>query len=218
MKLRLESRHFVALLLLLSALALALTIGSELGWGRRVSLTLPQPKPQKNMAATAPLHPEFALPPLEQTYTEVLARPLFVPTRSLPPPASAESPQSAMRKGQFILVGVILTKEKNIALLREIANGKVLRVEQGKEINGMLLEKLEQEKITLRQGDDSEEVMLKIQPVQRPAQAAPAPAPGAPGAPPAQPGTPVAAPVATPIPPSMQEFIARRRAPHGLPR
>jgi len=212
MKLRLESRYATTALLLLSALLLALAIAAELGWGRSANPQLPQPEPGKSGGAALPLQPEFTLPPLEQTYTEVLARPLFVPTRRLSPPTLADVPQSVMRKGQFILLGVILTKDKNIALLREIANGKTLRAEQGKEINGMLLEKLEPEKITLKQGDDYEEVILKIKPMQSlPQHPAPVGTPA-----PAQPGATATAPAATATS-AMQEFIAKRRAARGLP-
>ena len=222
MKLRLESYYLITMLLL--ALLLALTIGIELDWGPRISL--PMPMPQKTKVAALPLQREFGLPPLEQNYTEMLARPFFVPTRRPPPPVPIDAPQSAMRKGQFYLVGVILDKGKNIAILQEITNGKVSRVEQGKEINGMQLEKLEPEKITFKQGEDREEVVLKFkflpkiqhlpQPV--PAGTAVAPVqsnmlpPGMTGVP-VQPGTPAV--VKEPYDP--QAEIARRRAIRGLP-
>jgi type II secretory pathway component PulC len=67
-----------------------------------------------------------------------------------------------MRKGQFILDGIIITKDKNIALLREEITRKVIRVELGQEINGMLIEKLDRDRITLKQGDEREELVLKI--------------------------------------------------------
>jgi len=67
-----------------------------------------------------------------------------------------------MRKDQFILDGIIITKDKNIALLREVATRKMVRVELGQEINGMQIEKLERDKITFKQGDEREELLLKI--------------------------------------------------------
>lgn len=206
MKLRIESRH-LTIALLLSAALLALAIMT--GLGRHASMPLPQPKPDKTGVGALSLRQEFTLPPLEQTYTEVLERPLFVPTRRLPPPAPVDAPQSAMRKGQFILLGVILTKDTKIAMLREIANNKVWRVEQGKEINGMLLEKLESDKITLKQGDDREEVVLKIKPMQSPPQPAATSNPNVP----AQADAPAAASGSS----AMEQLIAQRRAAHGLP-
>lgn len=210
MKLRYDRRYLIAILLVLAAVSLMAVIGTEIGWGQRISLPTPVSKPQQTKVALAPLQPEFSLPPLEQTYTEVLVRPLFVPSRR-PPPVPPPPPPvvPAMRKGQFVLVGVILTKEKNIALLREIANGKISRVEQGKEINGILVASMEKEKVILKQWDDKEELVMKIQPMPKmpTAQAGP---PGMPG----QPGVPTAVPTAAP---GAKDVIAQRRAMRGLP-
>lgn len=189
MKLPFEPRHFTNLLLLVMILLLIWTIGTELGWGNRINMLLPQPKPQKNRPVVLPLQPEFVLLPLDQFYTEILARPLFVSsrrplppkfvprqrsplsasTRRPPPPLSppplpvpVEPPKPTMHKGQFILDGIIITKDKNIALLREVTTRKMVRVELGQEINGMQIEKLERDKITFKQGDEREELVLKI--------------------------------------------------------
>lgn len=239
MKLPFEPRHFTTIILLALILLLTGTIGTELGWGNRVNLLMPPPKPQKVRTAVLTLQPEFALRSLDKSYTEILARPLFVSSRHpLPPkfvpsqrsassastrrppplpspplvPVAIEPPKPTMRKGQFILDGIIITKDKNIALLREVATRKMVRVELGQEINGMQVEKLDRDKITFKQGDESEEVILKIKTASGPS--------GKPGSPraPAQlaapaaplPGAPVAAPeqnVGNP-----QSVFERRRA------
>ena len=199
MKLRVDLKHLASALLAVPALLLALTIGSEIGWGARVRLPTPQPNLHKsNLLLPAP-QPEFVLPPLDQSFVATLERPLLTPTRRPspppPPPVVPPPPKPTMRKGQFVLMGVILTKDKNVALLREIANGKVLRVEQGKEINGILVAAMEKEKVTLTQWDDREELMLKIQPGQKfpsPSQV------GMPGQPPIAGQVPVAGQVAVP--------------------
>ncbi len=54
--------------------------------------------------------------------------------------------------------------ESGYVLLKEIETGKTRRVEQGKTINGLLLEKIEQERVTLTQYDDAEEITMKVQP------------------------------------------------------
>ena len=84
-------------------------------------------------------------------------------------PVPIVPPKPTMRKGQFILDGIIITKDKNIALLREVATRKMVRAELGQEINGMQIEKLDRDKITFKQGDEHEEVILKIKTVTRPA-------------------------------------------------
>ena len=212
MKRHLQLRNLPTALLLLLALLLLVTIGIEIDWGRRIISPLPQPKPQETKLALAPLHPEFGLPPLEPTYAGVLERPLFVPTRRPPPPPPpAVPPKPAMKKGQFVLVGVIFTKDKKVALLREIASGKVSRVEQGKEINGILVASMEREKVILKQWDDQEEIVLKIQPMPKILPTTPPLLPMAPR----QPGAPAATPPGAPI--GAQDIVSQRRALRGLP-
>lgn len=210
-----DTRFLKPLPLFMPALLLALTIGAEIEWGDRVRLPLPQPRPQNSRGALAPLQPEFNLPPLEQNYNDMLLLPVFVPTRRPPPSLQIEPLKPAMRKGQFMLVGSILTDQKNVALLREIATNKMLRVEQGKEINGVQLEKVEKRTVTLKQGDDREELVMKIPPMQKPLQM-PNPVPvSMPGAP-SQASLPP--PVMQPINPQAdpQGLIAARRAAHGV--
>ncbi|MFZ1811306.1 MAG: hypothetical protein WAU04_09025, partial [Candidatus Nitrotoga sp.] len=98
MKSPFEPRHFTTILLLVLIGLLIGTIGSELGWGNRINVPLPQPKLQKNRPAVLQLQPEFALLPLERSYTEILARPLFVSSRRPLPPKFVprqHSPSSA---------------------------------------------------------------------------------------------------------------------------
>ncbi|MEO6422060.1 MAG: hypothetical protein ABIR84_05120 [Candidatus Nitrotoga sp.] len=217
MKMPFEPRRLTTILLLALIFLLIWTIGTELGWGKNVKAPLPQPRLQKNRPVLIPLQPEFELLPLVQSYTEILARPLFVSNRRplpikrersplsgssrrstssssspasqpSPPalPTPAEPPKPTMRKGQFILDGIIITKNKNIALLREVATRKMVRVELGEEINGMQIEKLDPDKITFKQGDEREELILKIKTGSTP--------PGRPGIPsaPAQHNAPTA--------------------------
>ncbi|MDQ3268291.1 MAG: hypothetical protein M3P47_06175 [Pseudomonadota bacterium] len=116
-----------------------------------------------------------------------------------------------MRKGQFILDGIIITKDKNIALLREVTTRKMVRVELGQEINGMQIEKLDRDKITFKQGDEREEVILKIKTVLGPGKSGSPRAPEQLAAPAASlPGVPGAAPVQNVGDP--QSVFERRRA------
>lgn len=238
MKLLFEPRHFTTLILLALILLLTGTIGTELGWGNRVNLPMPPPKKPKIRPAVLTLQPEFALWSLDKSYTEILARPLFVSSRRpLPPkfvpsqrsassastrhpppppspppvPVAIEPPKPTMRKGQFILDGIIITKDKNIALLREVATRKMVRVELGQEINGMQIEKLDRDKITFKQGDEREEVILKIKTVSGPGKSGSPRAPAQLAAPAVSlPGAPVAAPEQNVGDP--QSVFERRRA------
>jgi hypothetical protein len=121
------------------------------------------------------------LPPIpavnpEQEYAETGARPLFTPTRR-PAPVLAQANAGTMAKGQFILTGVISAGGMKIALLREKSSGRVVRVEQGKDVNGLTVAQIEPEQVTLAQGGDQEVVPLLVT-----KGAAPAPIPAVPGA------------------------------------
>jgi hypothetical protein len=163
------------------------------------------------------LLPAIAAVNPDQEYRETGERPLFIPTRR-PAPALAQTSSVNMAKGQFLLTGVMSAGGMKIALLREKSSGRVVRVEQGKDVNGITVAQIDPEQVTLTQGGDKEVVPLLVSkgappppvapvaaagagPFAPAAEAAPSPAPGAnpaarppvagaqPG--PAQPGTPV---------------------------
>lgn len=211
-------------------LALAGALGMELDWGRRIRLPIPAPKPAPAARADYSVQPEFALLPLEQGFVETTARPVFTPVRRPPPPpAPPEPPKPTMKKGQFVLLGALITKEKNVALLREVATGKATRVEQGKEIKDITVANVLPEKVILTQYDDTEELELKIQPMsnhavtprampkqpEQPEQQSGQVAPSAPADSPATPASGVPGAAAGSIDP--QSRINRRRAARGLP-
>jgi len=157
------------------------------------------------------------LPPMpvvnpDVEYAETAARPLFIATRR-PAPAQAQAAAApAMNKGQFTLTGVTIAGDTKIALLREKSSGRVVRVEQGKEVNGITVARIEPEKVTLTQGGDEEVVSMLVAkgasqpgvpPVPMASGAGPfAPASVAPpGVNPAARASPAGVPVAAPAPP-----------------
>lgn len=158
--------------------ALVVAIGTA--WQHDERLRHPVP----GLPAAAPvetvLHPEFRLPARDKAFDATLERPLFVPTRSKAPPVPPPPPPPppTMKKGQFQLLGTIITDEVRIAVVREITSGKERQVHQGYIINGLQLETVEPHRIVFSQYDDREEVRLKIQPSPRPAAAQAAGQPG----------------------------------------
>lgn len=204
----------------LAHLALAGVIGLELGWGQRLSSTLHEPETLPGARADYTVQPAFTLPALQQGFSETTARPVFTPGRNPPPPAAATT-ASAMRKGQFVLLGSLITDDKKIAMLLEIATKKAVRVEQGAKIGGLTLSEVHPEKVVLTQGGDTEELTLKIQPAGKlPAAPKPAPAPPATAQPAQQSTAPPASPPAAAPPASGNDpksLINRRRAARGLP-
>lgn len=154
--------------------------------------------------------PEFDLPDAETGFPELLSRPIFSVSRR--PSASAnQGVAGAMKRGQFVLVGVLITPNQHSALLRDVETNKTETVAMGAQIRGLTLGEVEPNKVVLRLGAESEELTLKVQagPPQPPApggqgQAVPAAAPA-----------PVSPPVTTP--PGATRSTATRPAAAPLP-
>ena len=156
-------RHRRWLAWVVPTLVLLLIIGVESDWGRAF---LPTPRLP---AATAPkpintaLAPEYQLPGGIEAYGETVNRPLLAPSRrQAPPPPAASPPKPTIVRGQFALMGTTVTKEKSVALLREVSSGKFMRVSKGEVVNGMTVDTIEPNKVTLRLAEDTDEVPLKI--------------------------------------------------------
>jgi type II secretory pathway component PulC len=99
-----------------------------------------------------------------------------------------------MQKGQFQLLGTIITDEMRVAIVKEISSGKERQIVQGFTINGLQLEMVEADRIVFTQYEDREEIRLKIQrsaaPVAKPVSApVSAPQGGQPAKPQAAPAT-----------------------------
>lgn len=127
---------------------------------RPVKLDLPQPTaadPQDVAAYDWPA--AFVLGPMASEFGETRNRPLFSPSRRLVP----VTPVAAMQRGQFQLLGALITPEKRIAMLREIRVNRVFRLEQGGQVNGMVLSDVQPEKVVFTYQGETEEVVLKVQ-------------------------------------------------------
>jgi len=184
-------RHPVALVLAAIAIFLAAVVVIEAATGLGHWKTPAAAGSKSAPTAEAKLTPPMSMTLAEQAYPETANRPLFTPTRRPAPAAPVAG--GAMPKGTLTLQGVIGVGGLQVALLREKSNGKMHRVEKGKEINGMTLAGVDRDRVTLTQGGDSEVLTLVVQ--KGPTVAAAAP--GAPGAPPAAP-----APAAGPFGPA----------------
>jgi hypothetical protein len=212
---------------------LVATIGIETGFGTRLNPSIPAVPGKPAKPFEARLLPPFDAPNPEQAYPEMAARPLFVPLRR-PAPTPEAAPKETMKRGQFILQGVTTAGDTRIALLKEKATGRIVRVEKGHEVNGMRLAEVKPESVTLEQGKEQEVLPLQVV---KPPPAAIAPAgpfgagaqagvfgggaanpalrpPAAPPAPPAQHANPQppTMPQATAAPLTPEELLARRRA------
>ncbi len=145
-----------------AAVLLLVVIGVETGFGSRLRPAIPQEASKKAPAPEAKLLPPMVAMVPEQAYPETTARPLFTPTRRPAPPDNSPS-RPAFNPGQFVLQGVIVVGEARTALLKEKTSGKIHRVESGKELNGITVERIEPTEVTLAMGDQREKVALVVQ-------------------------------------------------------
>ena len=164
-----QRRPLIAVLGFLGAVLVGL-IALESGVGARLGMAPTAVPPQRAVLHEANLLPPVAPIVPEQAYAQVTERPLFTPTRRPAPPEPVGG-KPTFNRGQFVLQGVIVVGDGRTALLREVTSGRIHRVERGKEVNGIKVEKIEPTEVTLAQGGETETVALGVQ---RPIAGAPA--------------------------------------------
>jgi type II secretory pathway component PulC len=155
-------RNPLAAALSVLAIALATVIAFEAEYGSSLASVLAPGASRRAVPADAKLLPPLLATAPEQAYPETAARPLFIPTRR-PAPEALAAPQSTFQKGQFVLQGVIAVGENRIAMLREKSNGRIHRVERGRELNGIKVLEIEREAVTLAQGGEQETLSMNVQ-------------------------------------------------------
>lgn len=175
----------------------AVALAYETDWGRSVDPDDPPPKVAAASPVTVSLLPEYRIPGGIEARKETVDRVLFNPTRRPAPPAlqAAAGANGAMSKGQYALTGTTVTGDVATAFLREVKGGKPHTVHQGETLNGIVIAEVKADHVRLKQGDEVEDLQLKIASgpkttvqIAPPAPAVPAPVPGRPPGP-AAPGT-----------------------------
>ena len=157
---------------------LAIVIGVEAGFGATLREAMRPASGKPALPTDAKLLPPLVATAEDQAYPETVARPLFTPTRRPAPVVAAAGP-STIQRGQFVLAGVIAVGDMRTAMLREKSTGRIVRLERGKEVNGMKVTDIQKEQVTLAQGGEEEVLTLVV----AKGAAAPAAAPGAPQGP-----------------------------------
>ncbi len=160
-------RRRSALLPFVLCLALGYLIYFEIG----LAPTLPRADPADPLSpervAALPDKPVFAMPPLE-SFSEIAARPLFSESRRPPSPADEpelepEPGQAAapvVRRGLFVLVGVVITARTRLAIVRQRNAREAVRLVEGQQIEGWTVDSIQPNLVRLRQGAAVEEVRL----------------------------------------------------------
>lgn len=152
---------------------------------------------------------------------ETTARPLFNPSRRpLGGSTQGGAGSGDLPRGRYELTGVSISPERRTAMLRDVATRKTIHVEQSKDLNGILVEAVSENKVVFKLGADREELLLKVAVTPRAAGEAPSnPASRSGAAQPAPSGAtqgfaPPPPPVVTPLvpPPAMSSAGAPQSA------
>lgn len=106
--------------------------------------------------------PEFVLPDAETGFPELISRSLFSINRRSSASAT-KGGRGAMKMGQFALVGVLITPTQRSALLRDVQTNKTETVALVGVVRGLTLGEVEPTRVVLRQGAESEELVLNVQ-------------------------------------------------------
>jgi type II secretory pathway component PulC len=102
-----------------------------------------------------PLAPKFAMTAIEN-YQAVLERPLFSPNRR--PPLEDPMMTSVSKDFDFELKGVVIDDDVRTALFRRRADGQIVRLTKGDEIEGWRLLEVELDFVVIER-DGQEEVL-----------------------------------------------------------
>ena len=133
-------------------------------WERGMNLQRELLKLRKMPVTAVPpqkILPEFSLPDPVTGFPELLARPVLSTSRRAFAAAAPED-AGAMKKGQFVLVGVLISPGQRSALLRDVATGKTETVAQVGVVRGMTVGQVLPGRVVLRQGEESEELLLNV--------------------------------------------------------
>ena len=142
--------------------ALALLLGIETDWGRSMQ-RLPGPVPAiEAKPVTTALLPEYRIDGGLGAHEETVSRTLFNPTRRPAPAQTGDNARSSMPKGKYVLTGTAVAGDRHIAFLKEVSGGKSRVVRQGDQINGVLVATVAADRVRFTQGDDAEELVLKV--------------------------------------------------------
>jgi hypothetical protein len=191
MKSAMGREKYIAIILALVAVLLVGVLLWEWQWGLGLERDLQK---MRNIPVTPVkaqrILPEFSLPAADTGFPELITRSLFSINRRSSTSA-AKGGVAAMKKGQFVLVGVLITPQQKSALLRDVQTNKTETVAMTSLVRGMTLGEVGPSRAVLHQGAESEELILNVQTGPKSAVSP---------RPPVEPAPPV--PVATPPAPS----------------
>ena len=177
--------------LLLWGIPFAIVVGAlgyETDWGRAITREMPAAAVSSPQPVAVALLPEYRIEGGTEARRQTVERVLFNPTRRPAPPATqGPGAKTALQRGAYTLTGTTVVGNVATAFLREVNGGKSHAVRQGDKLNDVLVAEVKPDHVRLKQGDDVEDLQLKIAAGPKTTvQVAVAPLPGLPGQPNAQ--------------------------------
>ncbi len=155
--------------------ALMLGVCAALAWTVYWEIQMGMPEPVEAAGGQAPplsdlpAEPSFVMAPAE-SFSAILERPLFSPTRR-PPAEGTVTIESAEPELEVTLVGIIISSEEQIAIIKPKGGSQFVRLSEGDSFQGWVLETIEPDRITFQRGDIEEHIELTYDeppPVQKP--------------------------------------------------
>lgn len=162
-------RRYAPFLLALLCVVLAAAVYDEADRPAVVPSTVEPPPHRLPEASPAAA---FSLPPL-RSYGEVVARPLFSPTRR---PSTAAAAAADSEAAAFTLIGIVISTHDRHALVEHGKPPRLARLAEGQSVDGWMLEAIKTDRLLFRRGASILEVKAKNGPAPSPA---PRPAAGA---------------------------------------
>ena len=159
---------------LASTLLLGLCLALAAFVYQQARIEAPGPPPPSAGVETPPLaalsaQTSFTMAPIAD-FSAVLERPLFSPTRR-PPVEGAVADAAPEAELQVTLMGVIISSEEQIAIIRPKDASRFERLSVGDSFQGWTLDSIEPSRVTFRRGDVEEHIELIFDvppPVQKP--------------------------------------------------
>jgi hypothetical protein len=148
-------RNFLPLFLLGAVLTMAAVVYAEIR-ARPAMKDEPSQSPSAAEIRIAPL-PQRQAMPQKKVFAAIVERPLFSQSRRPPSEEPSLEPAPSI---DFSLSGIVISTGKPSALVKQSADADPVRIGEGEEVSGWMVERIESDRILVRHGSMETELLL----------------------------------------------------------